>query len=121
MSSLSVPYVLGGTLTEQQRHIIQARGLEERVGSEGAVVGVERESRFVEMARAELKQRGLRNVEVVNADADSSTSACNTQMCSNFALPVPKRQVVQGPPADQRRPRGLDTAFPRKFPRVERD
>ena len=28
MSSLSVPYVLGGTLTEQQRLILQARGLE---------------------------------------------------------------------------------------------
>ena len=102
MPSLSVPYVLGGTLTEQQRLIVQARGLEaptrslldqiqitpgarvvdvgcgpigilnllsERVGSEGAVVGVERELRFVEMARAELKQRGLRNVELVNADA----------------------------------------------------
>src|SRR5262245_46131169 len=102
MPSSSVPYILGGTLTEQQRLMVQARGLEaptrslldriaiapgarvvdvgcgpigmrnllsERVGSEGAVVGVERELRFVEMARAELKQRGLRNVEVVNADA----------------------------------------------------
>ena len=102
VSSLSVPYVLGGTLTEQQRLIIQARGLEaparslldricikpgaravdigcgpigilnlfsERVGVEGAVVGVEREARFVEMARAEVIQRGLRNVEVINADA----------------------------------------------------
>jgi hypothetical protein len=28
MSSLSVPYVLGGTLTEQQRLLIQARELE---------------------------------------------------------------------------------------------
>jgi SAM-dependent methyltransferase len=102
MSSLSVPYVLGGTLTEQERLLIQARGLEaharwmlgqipikpgaravdvgcgpigimdllsERVGSEGAVVGVEREPRFVEMARAEVSQRGLRNVQVANADA----------------------------------------------------
>jgi SAM-dependent methyltransferase len=102
VSSLSVPYVLGGTLTEQQRLIAQAQGLEaharwmldripikpgfravdvgcgpigimnllsERVGSDGAVVGVEREPRFVEMARAELSERGLRNVQVVNADA----------------------------------------------------
>ena len=102
MTSGSVPYVLGGTLTEQQRLIIQARGLEPytrsmldrilikpgaravdigcgpigildqlsaRVGPEGAVVGVEREPRFVEMARAELNQRGLRNVQVVNGDA----------------------------------------------------
>ena len=102
MSSLSVPYVLGGTLTEQQRLILQARGLEaharalldqipiepgarvvdlgcgpigimnllsERVGPGGVVVGVEREPRFVDMARSELKLRGLRNVEVVHADA----------------------------------------------------
>ena len=102
MSSLSVPYVLGATLTEQQRLIIQARGLEasarslldglpikpgaravdvgcgpigilnlltERVGLDGGVVGVEREPRFAAMARDELSQRGLRNVEVVNADA----------------------------------------------------
>ena len=105
MSSLSVPYVLGGTLTEQQRLIIQARALgahtrsmldliaikpgsrtvdvgcgpigimdllSERVGSEGAVVGVEREPRFVDMARDELSQRGLRNVQVFNADALST-------------------------------------------------
>jgi ubiquinone/menaquinone biosynthesis C-methylase UbiE len=102
MSSLSVPYVLGGTLTEQQRLIVQAQGLEassrslldrisitpgtravdvgcgpigilnllsERVGSKGKVVGVEREARFVEMARAEMSKRGLRNVEVIHADA----------------------------------------------------
>jgi len=102
MSSQSGRYVLGGTLTEQQRLIAQARGLEaharwmldripikpgfravdvgcgpigimsilsERVGSTGAVVGVEREPRFVAMARAELSERGLRNVEVVHADA----------------------------------------------------
>jgi SAM-dependent methyltransferase len=102
MSSLSIPYVLGGTLTEQQRLIAQARSreayarsmldqiaiepgdraldvgcgpigimdlLSERVGSGGVVVGVEREPRFVEMAQAEITQRGLRNVQVINADA----------------------------------------------------
>jgi ubiquinone/menaquinone biosynthesis C-methylase UbiE len=102
MSSLSAPYVFGGSRTEQQRLVAQAQGLEaharwmldripikagaravdvgcgpigimnllsERVGSNGAVVGFEREPRFVEMARAELSQRGLRNVQVVNADA----------------------------------------------------
>jgi precorrin-6B methylase 2 len=90
MSSLSVPYALGGTLTEQQRLMAQARGLEEqaawmldrmaleqgahavdvgcgpigimnlrseRVGARGAVVGVEREPRFVDMARAEIEKR----------------------------------------------------------------
>jgi len=102
MSSLSVPYVLGGTLTEQERLIIQARELEtsarslldripirpgaraidigcgpigvlnllsERVGPYGAVVGVEREPRFAQMARAEVSARGLSNVEVVNTGA----------------------------------------------------
>ena len=102
MSSLSIPYVLGGTLTEQQQLIAQARAreayarsmldqiaiepgdraldvgcgpigimdlLSERVGSGGVVVGVEREPRFVEMAQAEITQRGLRNVQVINADA----------------------------------------------------
>ena len=77
MSTPFVPYILGATLTEQQRLIAQAQGLEEyaawmldrinirpgfravdvgcgpigimnllseRVGSHGAVVGVERES-----------------------------------------------------------------------------
>jgi len=102
MSSLSVPYALGGTLTEQQRLIAQAQGLEpharsmldhiaiqqgsravdfacgpigilnllsERVGPDGMVLGIEREPRFVAMARAELRERGLRNVQVINVDA----------------------------------------------------
>ena len=102
MSSLSVPYALGGTLTEQQRLIAQAQGLEpharsmldrvgikrgsaavdfgcgpigimnllsEYVGSNGVVVGIEREPRFAEMARAELRRRGLGNVRVVTGDA----------------------------------------------------
>ena len=93
MSSLSVPYVLGDTLSERQRLITQAQAreaytrsmldqiaiepgdrtldvgcgpigimnlLSERVGSDGVVVGVEREPRFVEMAQAEVTQRGLR-------------------------------------------------------------
>ena len=102
MSSPTVPYVLRGTLTEQQRLATQAQGLEEparwlldqiaikpgsravdvgcgpigvinllseRVGTGGLVVGVEREPRFFEMARTEQHKRGLRNVQLVNADA----------------------------------------------------
>lgn len=102
MSSLSVQYALGGTLTEQQRLIAQAHSLEpharsmldriaikpgsravdfgcgpigimnllsERVGLDGVVVGIEREPRFAAMARAELSERGLRNVQVVTGDA----------------------------------------------------
>src|SRR5579859_387768 len=41
----------------------------QRVGPHGLVVGLEREPRFVEMARAEIAKRGLRNVRVVHADA----------------------------------------------------
>src|SRR5262245_21982670 len=43
--------------------------LSERVGPDGTVVGVEREPRFANVARAELSSRGVRNVEVVVADA----------------------------------------------------
>ena len=43
--------------------------LSERVGAEGSVVGLEREQRFVAMARSEVARRGLQNVEVVQADA----------------------------------------------------
>ncbi|MGY8668149.1 methyltransferase domain-containing protein [Bradyrhizobium sp. UFLA05-109] len=43
--------------------------LSERVGAEGSVVGLEREQRFVAMARSEIARRGLQNVEVVQADA----------------------------------------------------
>ncbi len=42
--------------------------LSERVGPEGAVVGVEREPRFAAMARAEVERRGLRNVSIVEGD-----------------------------------------------------
>jgi predicted O-methyltransferase YrrM len=43
--------------------------LSQRVGPQGKLVGVEREPRFVEMARAEVIDRGLRNVEIIQADA----------------------------------------------------
>jgi cyclopropane fatty-acyl-phospholipid synthase-like methyltransferase len=39
--------------------------LSELVGHDGEVIGLEREDRFVEMARAEVAQRGLGNVTVV--------------------------------------------------------
>jgi ubiquinone/menaquinone biosynthesis C-methylase UbiE len=43
--------------------------LSERVGSDGFVIGIEREPRFAAMARAELNARNLRNVELVVGDA----------------------------------------------------
>jgi SAM-dependent methyltransferase len=43
--------------------------LSRRVGPHGSVVGLEREPRFVEMAHAEIANRGLSNVRVVQADA----------------------------------------------------
>ena len=46
--------------------------LSERVGATGSVVGLEREERFVTMARAEIAQRGLSNVEVVQGAALST-------------------------------------------------
>src|SRR5216684_2107425 len=42
--------------------------LSQRVGPRGAVIGLEREQRFVEMARAEITKRGLGNVTMVQAD-----------------------------------------------------
>ncbi len=46
--------------------------LAERVGPRGAVVGVEREARFVEMARRVLAERQLTGVEVIQADASAT-------------------------------------------------
>ena len=43
--------------------------LSERVGPGGEVIGVEREQRFAEMARGEIKQRNLTNVTIVHDDA----------------------------------------------------
>jgi ubiquinone/menaquinone biosynthesis C-methylase UbiE len=40
-----------------------------RVGPRGSVVGLEREARFVAMAKAEIAKRGLVNVQMVEADA----------------------------------------------------
>src|SRR6188474_2390596 len=98
----SVSYPLGGTQTELERLLIQAKAYEpqanwlldqigvqrgwravdigcgpigilnllsQRVGTRGAVIGLEREQRFVEMARAEVAKRGLGNVTIVQADA----------------------------------------------------
>ncbi|HUZ34757.1 MAG TPA: methyltransferase domain-containing protein [Streptosporangiaceae bacterium] len=46
--------------------------LADAVGPTGEVVGLERERRFVEMARAEVARLGLENVTVVEGDALSS-------------------------------------------------
>ena len=46
--------------------------LSERVGPTGTVIGVERESRFAAMARAEIAKRGLRNVAIVEGDTLSA-------------------------------------------------
>jgi SAM-dependent methyltransferase len=43
--------------------------LSERVGPQGSVVGLQREPRFVEMARNELLKRDLHNVRIMQADA----------------------------------------------------
>jgi ubiquinone/menaquinone biosynthesis C-methylase UbiE len=46
--------------------------LSERVGPKGVVIGLEREQRFVEMARAEIAKRGLTNVTMVQGDGLST-------------------------------------------------
>lgn len=46
--------------------------LSEAVGPAGSVVGLEREARFVTLARSEIARRGLTNVEIVEADALAS-------------------------------------------------
>lgn len=43
--------------------------LSDRVGPNGRVVGLEREPRFVAMARSEVERLGLSNVSIVQADA----------------------------------------------------
>ena len=98
----SSAYILGGTQTEQQRLVSQAKDYEphvrsllnkieirrgwrvvdigcgpigvlnllsESVGPGGEVLGLEREPRFVEMARLEIANRGLKNVRIVQANA----------------------------------------------------
>ena len=129
MPAPAVPYVLGGTQTEQHRLIAQARGLEEparwmldqiniepgiravdvgcgpigimnllseRVGADGTVIGVEREPRFFDAARAELSKRGLLNVQFVNADA------INTGLDQNSYDFVHERLVlINIPPTSQ--------------------
>lgn len=47
--------------------------LSERVGPDGEVVGLDREPRFVEVARQVVAERGLTNVKVVEGDARSSS------------------------------------------------
>ena len=98
----SQSYPLGGTQTERDRLLAQAKQYEpsanwlldqidiqpgwrtvdmgcgpigilnllsQRVGPRGSVIGLEREQRFVEIARAEIAKRGLGNVTMVHADA----------------------------------------------------
>jgi ubiquinone/menaquinone biosynthesis C-methylase UbiE len=43
--------------------------LSHRVGPRGLVIGLEREARFVEMAKAEVAKRGLANVQMIETDA----------------------------------------------------
>lgn len=98
----STSYVIGGTLSEQQRLLAQAAEYDgepywlldqisvqlswraadmgcgpigildrfaERVGPTGRAVGVDREARFVEVARTLIAERDLRNVEIAAVDA----------------------------------------------------
>src|SRR5205085_295734 len=48
------------------------RLLSEMVGPSGEVVGLEREHRFVELARSEIERLGLQTVQVIEADGLNS-------------------------------------------------
>ena len=47
--------------------------LSERVGETGTVVGIERDSRFADMAKGEVARRGLVNVTIIEGDALGTT------------------------------------------------
>ena len=71
--------------------------LSQRVGARGAVVGVEREERFVDMALGEIERRGLGNARVVLADA---FSPCLEQSAFDF---VHERLVLMNLAETERR------------------
>jgi SAM-dependent methyltransferase len=50
--------------------------LSERVGPRGAVIGVEREECFADMARAQIEKRTLSNAKIVQADALGACREC---------------------------------------------
>jgi SAM-dependent methyltransferase len=66
--------------------------LSERVGPCGAVIGIEREQRFADMARSEIENRGLKNVSILQGDALSAN-----QDGGSFDL-VHERLVVMNVP-----------------------
>jgi ubiquinone/menaquinone biosynthesis C-methylase UbiE len=71
--------------------------LSERVGMEGSVVGLEREERFVTMARSEIARRGLRNVQIVQADALNTglpKAAFDLVHARLVMIIVPKREAL---------------------------
>lgn len=72
--------------------------LSQRVGSSGAVVGVEREARFVDMATDEIERGGFGNVEVVLGDAFSADLAE-----ASFDLVHERLVLMNMPEREQRR------------------
>jgi len=72
--------------------------LSERVGGSGAVVGVEREKRFVAMAIDEARRRGFCNVALVCADVFSAAL-----QKASFDFAHERLVLMNMPPAEQRR------------------
>ena len=70
--------------------------LSQRVGRSGRVVGVERETRFVEMAQAEIARRRLTNATVVSGDALSADFEYGT-----FDLVHERLVLINMPPSNQ--------------------
>jgi SAM-dependent methyltransferase len=71
--------------------------LSERVGPYGAVVGIEREPRFADMARSEIDARELKNVIILQGDALNASQASGS-----FDL-VHERLVVMNVPEPNQR------------------
>jgi len=84
--------------------------LAECVGPTGRVVGVERERRFAEAARAQIVQRGLQNVMVVESDAlEPSLEKESFDLVHErlVAINVSARQTLLGKMLSLLRPGGI--------------
>ena len=86
--------------------------LSERVGPAGAVVGIERETRFADMARAEVAKRGLGNVAITQGDAlETSFEKGSFDLVHErlvlINMPVPNQQCLVSEMAALARPGGM--------------
>jgi len=86
--------------------------LSERVGVTGTVIGVEREARFAQMARDEIKRRGLQNVSIVEGDLLSAQLEAGSfdlvhERLVLLNVPQPNQQSIVAQMLSLVRPGGL--------------